>query len=439
MRFRRRAIAQEEQLEIEKLHEQELAANKGSEFDVLYDQTQKNIAADQETNEKNDSTDEPPAGGDDEALGEEEATPSEEAPALEEIRSLTYASEDFATFTHDFKETSMLLGTLGITFSLAIISNLFKGVVYVFCKIARLVYVSTWALKKYLERREGSFEGIKASVADLRKTLDAVKESGDASDLSEQKYTQTKIINTLKIGNSVAFSENVEVLRRFVGDTVQRLSAQIEHETSAVQHIVSASARDATTLPAKLMNIDAHGVGLTAGVVEGYAPASEYVQAYHSAHVLPSDVVLIAAFPRDDLEDFDAITKAYNDSSMVLGFNMASFTEVETVDYMTIDDLSGFLDKLDQLCDVCIAHEAVYTKIKNNRLVLKNSLKNFFHGLRNKTHKVSLKNSFVEYVYLKTMFVDKVYLMSMIDLHDYATKVLTAGTRMAKDTISRMT
>lgn len=447
---RKTIIGLEEQLEIDKLHERELTANKGGEFDILYDQVKKDNDVQAKVAENKDNADVDGSGEeeDDSSSTDSDADTTDDLEvdpeaieATESIRNLQYSPESIGVALTVATEVAVVLGTLGIQYTAYAITHLFKGVINIFVKIARLLYTSSFMLKKYIERRVNSFDNLKDQISSLKKTIKEIQEKNqpiDPDKLSQVKYSSETIINVLKAGESVNFTENINQLTGFVTTTIKGMSTQIVNDTSSVLHIMSSSRSGTGKLPSSIMAVRTDAVGLVEGPVEGYEPGSEYVTSYRSNVPLPGEVVLVAALPREHLEEFEDTVKAYNDSSIILGFDISTFRKVEAVDYMTIEQLSGFVDSLEQLCGLCIEHQKLYDQIAQSKSGLKNSLRNFFSQLSNSHRKVSVKDSFIEYIYLKSMFVDKVYLSSMIDIHDYVSKVISAGTRYAKSNIEQL-
>lgn len=434
-----RVISLESTLEVDKLHEKELAANKSGEYDALYN----NVQEMNKVEEVKESEKEPTEDASEETSTEEpDASMVESDASVESFREsfgkLEYSAEDFQSSLASVADLAGSLGVLGITYGGKALKSLFKGVVYIFAKLGKLLYDGTNFLVKYLNRRINSFSNLKKSIASLKQTLNAIESKDEVSDLTDLKYTNVQSINSLKIGDSVDFTANIKKLSQFVDTTVKSISNQIYHENGAINHIMSSGRMNSAKLPTGIMKVNPTEFGLREGNVQGYENNSEYITPYHSPTILPSDVVLVATMPRDDLSDIEDVIKGYNNSALFLGFDISSFRKVDAVDYMNNQELSGFLDSLDALCDICIAHQAIYEKIKHSKLYMRTSLKNYFLSLANMENKTTIKSSFMEYIYVKSAFTDKVYLTAMIDIHDYVGKVLTVGTRFVKNNIEQL-
>lgn len=455
-----RQLALESQLEIEKLHEATRASYSKSEARVLYDnlktEKQTQALADQPPQDatgqaKTVDSEQPsddPAGSPE---GQSDSESEELTPAVEELRRLSYATEDFSeSFSAASSQSSSIkqhlldagrsIASLGIEYGPQVASRLYKGVTYVFGKLTRLLVASTHTLSKYVERRVRSFENLKASIRDYRKALELIEGDVTEDSLHQHKlvYSNVKVINTLKIADSVDFTANIKTLTDFVKKTVHDINVQVLRDIQIVHHMIAMSESGAVNIPASLTAVRPAVQGMVQGSVQGYESNSEHTQSYKYNETLPSDVVLMAQLPSNDFKSVDDIAKAYSHSNMGLGFDGGSFKEVLSVDYMTARDLAGFLDSLEELVDACIAHQSLYEKIIVSKKSMRFTLKGYFKFLAFSTDKVSLKNSLIEHVYLKSMFVDKVYLVAAMDIHDYSARVVSYGLSFAKDNVKKL-
>lgn len=448
-----RRIALEDQLEIEKLREQEKASYLKGEAGILYD----TIKTDQETERKNKEKEDPEEGSpvsdtpDADVTGEADspAESEEDMPAMEEIRNLSYRpvaelrghvvaleNEEILTDSVDGAKSMMAIGIQNVGKAL---SGLYKGVTYVAGKLIKLLFVSSNMLAKYIDRRVNSFENLKSSIQEFRKAVELVKSSEEKAEGSDDvQYTNVKVINSLKIGESVDFAENVRRLKTFTTSIVHGIDRQVINDISGIKHLIAMSENGTVKIPQSLMNVRPVGTEFQEGSLVGYPESGEFNQTYKYNEVLPSDVVLMATLPKPNLTDIDSLAKAYNGSSLTLGFDSSSFKELPSVNYMTADGLAEFLDSLEELCDACIAHQALYEKIARVKSTMKFTFKSYLTSLSSSPTKVSLKNSLIEYVYLKSVFVDKVYLVGAMDIHDYSSKVISFGLSFVKDNLKKL-
>ena len=468
-----RIFALEDELEIEKLHDSELLADKNGEVDNLYQRVKTDI-----TQERSEEEPDEEAPSDDSSMQSEEDSEEqpEEAPdepdaeeriAKEAIQLYSYnyiASESFeesasgavnAVYGVGKEVVSAIasmatwaapkLKYIGVTYGPPIASGVYKGALAVFCGISGLIYASSIAVSKYLDRRVNSFDNIRKDIDGLKRTVELIKSNAnennlEARDLSDLKFDREKVISTLKIGDSIKFANNLTVLTEFTGKFIAGLDKAIKNEALVIKHIIAYSETGAVKPPISMLATDVVNLlpGLTKGSIDGYEPSSELATSYHYSKQLPGDVSFIAYLPIPGIGNVEDASKAYNASSMFLGFNAKSFEARDSVDYMTLDGLSTFLDVMSGLCETCIAHQHFYEEIKKSKVGMRFSIKSYFLKMVASKEKVSLRNSLVEYVYLKNLMIDKVYLVAAMAIHDYAAKVLVSATSYVRENVKKL-
>lgn len=444
-------VVLESELEVDKLKDLEQSANKDGEFEILYDnlktekddkdaQAEGNVVPEEDSDTSSSSTDD--------SETDTDSSDSETTEALESIRNLTYSPEGFSEVFSSIKDhvgsaavalkdAAVVLGVLGITYGPGIAAAMYKGVVYVFLKLVKLLYVSTVTITKYIDRRINSFNNLSKEINQAKASIQLIR-SGKASDLNGAKYSNQKVINTLKIGSNVNFDANIKRLHTFVHGVVHELDGKVSTDIGAIKHLIAYSYGNTGRVPNSLMMVKPMATGMSPGVIDGYQSDNEFIDSYKYNERLPSDVTLIAQLPKPELVKIDELSQAYSDSRIALAFDPSSFIEISSVDYMTIDDLSRFVESLDMLCKMCMEHQSLYEKVKHTKSGLKFSFKNYFMSLATADHKVGMKDSLVEYVYLKSMFIDKVYLTAAMDIHDYSSKVISLSLSYVKDNIKKL-
>lgn len=444
-----RRLALEEQLEVEKLRDAQKASYSGGEATVLYDNIKSQRDAEEQSKADKESSGEVPPEEDMSADQSDDAEPVAETDvAVEEIRNLSYAKEDLTDTWETLTDVavtggSAILGAiqyltaLGIEHGPKIVQNLYKGVTYVLVKTAQLLFSSMSATEKYLSRRINSFDNLKKSIKSYREALELAKDGDGASEV-EVKYENVKVINSLKIGDNTNFTENIATLKGFIQKVIHGIDKQIANDIAAIKHLIAMQQMGTVKVPTKLTQVSPVFSGFVQGTIPGYPESGDFTETYKCNEVMPSDVVLMARLPKPDLVAIEEISKAYSDSQLSLGFDSSSFKEVSSVDYMSAQDLSKFLDELEELCDACIAHQALYERVLQVKKTLKFTLRGYVSHLASSSNKVSLSNSLAEYVYLKSMFVDKVYLVAAMDIHDYSAKVISFGLSFVKDNIKKL-
>lgn len=454
MRYR---IAAEE-LEVDKLHNAEQKANQTGDYDELYQKQQELIEKDEPKDEEENTEDVIASDNTDASNNDQEAdvsadetdtqeSDSELEVAKESLRQLSYyelpvtniaiSAEDFGgsgSLARDLTQSVLGLAKLGVQYAPMAIKKLFKGVLLLMGRIVRLSFNSIDIIQRYIARRANSFTSLQQDIVELKKTLTHAK---GAEDIANQSFMRQKTINVLKIGKSLDLSENVQIMTDFVSDMVGHIGSHISKDLVVSKHIMNYSS-SGVSMPAKLLVENSFDNVLLKEIVAGFEPEADNVDSFIYRQDLPGDVKFISFLPRDDISELDDIARAYNNSKMFLGFDAESFEDINSINYMTIDELNKFLDKLDALCSVCIEHQSVYKTILSKKKASLIWLKHFYNGLISSSHKVSVKDSLLEFIYLKSIFIDKVYLVAAMDIHDYSVKVITNGLSFAKDNAKKL-
>lgn len=440
-------IAIEEDLEINKLQEQEKQAAKTGGSEVLFDELsqQKKASELTEENKEDETSTDSSVSGDEEETPEDTETTDDFTVAKEELRNLTFAVEAYADDAGD--EKSILTKTmdmfsavfssisyLGVTYGPKIFKFVYKGVLRLFGDLAKLLYVGTETLMKFIERHQNSLDTLQKSIDSLRKALDLVKDA----DTLDVKFSNQKVINALKISESVDFSKNVQVLDKFLTGAISAMSDNIGNEISAINHLITYCRSGTSAVPESLMQSKLSVPGMVEGTIEGFPVNESLTKSFRYSESLPSDITLLAIVPRQGLETFEELAQAYNLSKLYLALDVSKYKEVANIDYMTKQQLSEFLNELEKLCKTCVEHKHFYEKIRLQKGQMKIMFKNFFEFVANRDRKLPLKSTLVEQVYLKSMFIDKVYLTAAMDIHDYTAKVISSGLSFIEDNIKKL-
>lgn len=481
-------FALEEELNIVALHDLEQEANKTGEYDLLYNKVKNDADAkeaaekeDEESEENPESTDngddtdsaqtdgdgeeESPddaAGDDDDSDDTVQQTPAEEEfrnllrikPSLEDAYETPSAASVWmrdgvsgaaGIVASGVKAVGSLavdglkyLGHIGVEYGPGIIRNVFKGVIYVMDRIVKLLFVSLTGLKTFIRRSTNTFTGFKEDIAKLKETIEKleVKEVTEGEEGVSNKFTKQNIINHLKISDSVDLVNNIKALNIYLNKVVNDLDKVIQDELLSLKHMLSINNNSMSKVSTDLMKFKPNTSILKKIDIKGYEIPSDSMTSYASGVTLPGDVMLIAHLPADNLEGAEAIAEAYNLSSMFLGINSSSFKTIESIDYMSKEQLVSLLDGLNAMCDICLSHKKIYENIMSAKLHLRYNFKNYFNSILISGDRISLKNSMLEMIYLKSHFIDKVYVAAAMDIHDYAIKVMNSSLTYVKKNIS---
>jgi len=229
-----------EELEIEKVLNQQQQANSGNEFDNLYYEAQQKQKL-QEVNSEEESIDdnEPVDEGsevNDSSEETEASEPDEEQVATEAISQHSYhiVQEELPENLITIKDGLIYIGqavfgvakyftVLGIEHIPKLLGRLYKGVVYVLSRIAKLFTVGLYRLEKYIEKRKYAIAQFKSKIESAEKALQAIQNKDEQVDLTDQKYTDVKNINMLKISEEIDFIKTVNAYNEFLDNDLAPL------------------------------------------------------------------------------------------------------------------------------------------------------------------------------------------------------------------------
>lgn len=480
--MKKRILGLEDLLEVDKYHEIEQQAKQSSEASIIKSDIKADIKADEISKEKTDEADstsiddasltEDTSATDENASGEDtsseddktndttnkDAEPKEGSDsnsdidsvekdnandskdAMESFRHIKYQSlstEDLSYVANKvvsgFSEGLSFLKYLGINYGPIILSKAYKGVVYAMGKLIKYLFISINKTYTYLERRVNSFENLKSNLADAKEALDELRKKESLEDLSDIKYDKQNIINALKIGNNIDLTNNIMVLNGFIESTIKELGSEISKDISKIRYIIASTLTNNIKEPAELMKIEPHFSNFTKVSYDDVL-----LNKYIYSNDLPGDINFISILPSDSMSTKEDVINGYNKAEMFLTIKADNFQEVKYIDYMDIDQLDAFINKLDLLCDTCIKHKAMYENVVHNKKNLRFDFKRYFLNIINSDSKVSFKDSLLELVYLKSIFIDKVYLTASMDIHDYAARTIVKSLSYINDNMKRL-
>lgn len=442
--------AMESMLEVDKLAEKENLANKDSEYSIMINEVKnENKLEEQNTDTSNDTIQQVDEQSTDEVadtdITADNSASEDTEMSSEAFNNLRYTSPSLEGFDQVgnylaqgaglIKESLSYLGYLGLTYGPTILSHVYKGVVYIMSKLIKLLFGSIDNLIKYTSRRLNSFANLKKDIEQLNKLLDEVEKSENKDDVSQYKYSNKKVINVLKIANSIDLLRNISSLKTFLQNSINDIDLSIKTELGAINHIIAFSNSNIVKTPTNIMNIKLSGQSFKEGILNGYENTNELLTQYYYKDILPGDIRFILTVPKSGSMNDTEIIDAYNSSSSSLVIDSDSYRDVENIDYMEIDQLRKFLNELDSLCDIAISHNSIFNNIIKSKKNLRYGFRRYFTNIINSKNKISLKDSFLELVYLKVMFIDKVYITSMMDINDYTVRVITNSFSYIKDNI----
>lgn len=458
-------LEESQELEIDRLMDAEALAEKSQAYDVQYQQVKQDINNNAEDGDDEDVADDDAVDGDDSdenADGnepDEESEPpvetqpdAEEQAAMEELKATTYeplsdlSMEDWETVGYHAKNISSglfdglkFLTVFGFNitteYGAKLIKVLYKGVIWVLIKLAKSFFQGAIVTSKFIQRQLASYEHVKKQTEGLLQTLEGLE---DPKEEKTGVYSNSQVINQLKVGESVNFSENIRAYAKFMDKTISSLSQGVKNDIGMLQYLTTVAARQQVNIPSAILSLDARFSNVREHVIDGYEPKSEHLVSLVSYEAIPGDAVLIAQLPKAKLETIQDYTEAYNSSRIIYGMDMQHFHSVDSVNYMTKSELVAFVQSLSDLNEMIKQHEHFYNSVRIAKKKLKISFGNYIQGLTTSPQRVGVRESLADVIYLRTVFIDKVYLVAAIDTHDYAVRVISAGLSFAKENMKRL-
>lgn len=394
-------------LEVEKLLDEQKQANASSEYDMLY----QSVIDAQSTDTVEDEL---------------------------ELENATVLEPDYEVATEDlslasFKDALVSLAQIGIHYSPILLSKLYKGTVYGIGRLVTGLVNGIQSIADYRIRHQQSFESLREDIAKLQRILDTL----DVKTVDEGAYAKTKVINSLKIHDSVDIASNIDILTDSMKQLVSNLSHSVDNDIGYIKQLIASVTSKSIKSPHMALQSIPIKTYLTEGAIEGYGEASDVVQAFHYANVLPGDIRVLAILPNTESDNIDLLTKAYNQSSLYLGLDHSSFVTVDSIPYQGKDEVRAVLKALDALCQEALQHVGFYEHIQITQRNLKYLFRLYISAITSSQQKMPSKLSLIDYVNLKALFIHRIYLPFSIDLHTYVSRVVRAGLQYSEDHIKR--
>ena len=434
--MRKLGLALEDELEIDKLYQKEQAAKQAGEYDMLYTGIQNELTVEEDSQDDEEESSE---------LTEDDPIDETDDPELEaaqesfkRLAKESIAVEDLNQVKDLVTESIRSLARFGLHYTPVVLTKIYKGTLYLMAKLALVFFKAAEIISRANENNQKTFAGLKDDIETLKKSLDAIEESEDDDGVESMTYTNQRVFNNLLIGDSVDLTANIKVLTRFIDGLFVTTKDHVDKELSLIRHFVNSQSSGVVKFSNNILVEYPAPKGMNEGALKGYDLESDSINSFHSPVMLPGNVALMARLPNNSVDNIDAITKAYNQSDLFLGFVDVNHVNTESINYMTRSELTAFLNQLETLCDVCLLKNDFYRDNLKTSSILGYKLKHYFMGIVNADKKVSVKESLLEYVYLKFIFIQNVHINGMIDVHKYANKVVSNALLFAKDNVTKL-
>ena len=443
----------EEALEVDKLLDAQKAAAASSTNAGLLEKVEDALETDESENSDSDiAADDSDTSGDgdpdasDAGVDQEDTSASDEAEEVpDEDQELSEAKEGLRGYAvESWEDTSRYagqafdavkyIGMLGLSFTAKAASTVFKGLYTALGYLSKQLFKSIYAITKYLERRATSVSVLNQDIEGLRNSIAQIQEQEKEVDLENQVFDNNKIINDLKIADSVDFTANINTLASFIDTLVKDFDVSLKNDIASVEYIIASVSRYKLNIPNKELNSPIfNSVAFrwedteTEGLVRG-----KYDK------VLPGDKVYLIEAPKKLANTMDQAHAAYRQAGVCLEMNDDSFKDVAAVPYLPLDKLTEMVDSLDKATKLLEQHVKYYEALKGHKLKLRFSFKDYAKLLLANSYHGTIKESLIDLITVKTAYIDKVYLVGAMDAHDYLSLTIAAGIRFAKDNIRKL-
>lgn len=318
------------------------------------------------------------------------------------------------------------LKEIGIEYGPKILTFLGQAGLTIATESAKAVIGASSNLKRFLHKKMNSFDSLSKEISELENKVMLYSQSSPNAK-PHGEYDQEKNIALLKIGTSLKVIPNLKNMVKFTEESVVGITGLFDNEAQTILHLMSIDATSNKHNVPGMMGAANFGSVLKKGTLKGYEPKYEDVVGYISNSTGIGDIKIVAHVPNEGINDISVMKKAYNQSGMFLGMDLAHIQGASSIPYLDVKELMVLLKTMSELAIKCKHHENKYKDIDNKINTLGTKLNAFFSSLVGGKEKLSVEDTTMEYVYMKLGFINKVYLPCMMDIHEYNIKVLKAA------------
>lgn len=346
--------------------------------------------------------------------------------------------EDFTETKEFLLDAGKYLLQLGIEITPRVFSSVYKGILFLMIKIVKLLSVSISKLTKIIDRHFHNFNELKLDLNYIKKTINLAERRNPDITVDNLFYTNKRIIDKIKINDSIDITNNVKILTSFVNELIVSLDDRIIKDLHLLKHLSTLSDQGISTSPINIMRVEKLSSNFNDNIPAEYRIDTENTVSYSYKSKLPGDLIFITRLPMLNNIGIDQIVKSYTSSKMFFGVDTRNYKDINSINYMNLRDLSNLVDELDKLCNLCLSHESKFKNILKENNELKYNLKHYFLSIINSNNKISIKDSLIQYYYLKYGFIDKVYVTSFDEIYNYVITVTTYVKSYINDNLDKL-
>lgn len=322
------------------------------------------------------------------------------------------------------------LGALGIQYSPAVWRGLKKTVSFLFLKSAKALLKTAITVGNFRKRFGMNYGKFKKQIHALRAALHDLQVQDIEAPVAGK--THTKGVEWFIVGQQVGPVPSAQAVQHFLKDSIDQIDRGLSEQLLIVKKLIETTTRLLPNNLIQYFQVAPFEGSFLKKTLPGYVKDPALVQSFLYKDALPDRMTLIAQLPVRSLLEMDDISKAYQESNIFMGADPRPALMVDKVDYVDLKALAGYLDILEQICDLGLAHQAFYQKVEKQCSELKFGYRHYYQRLVETKDEATVRESLVEYVYLKQAFASRVYVPAAMDVHDFVTAYLVRGLRYAK-------
>jgi len=413
-----------------------------NEFDNLYTETLKKKIADKKTEDiesENESardiekTDDQSSDGDEfDIKDSDDGDKSEDDKSDETKKSLECMYSDISLeggSNNNFNDSGKSISILGIGKSLLLIGRGIANRVY---KIFKIIYDSRMITQGFYTLKLRIGNGFKDDISRLREIVKLLDDNAEISG----SYVKPTIVNRLTVGDSIDLNTILDNYGVYNNALVEICSSKIAMNSKDIRSIIIAYKVNTHKIAKGVMASNLYFDSLTRdGDLDILDNPTEYTKVIHGIDLLPGNRRLLSIVPLSNLDNMEAITKAFFNCKSSLGIDARDIGDVSDIPFRNKADLLMLLDKLESFTDGFISDLSMYRVVIKNKLGLTKQIKIYLQALVNT--RPTLGMSLIDNVYLKLRYIDKVYLIAMIDNTSHTVKTISATLQYIKANIKQ--
>jgi hypothetical protein len=322
------------------------------------------------------------------------------------------------------------LRDLGVEYGKVAVVHVAKGLLFALTKTYEALLAGSKIFIRYSFRMVKNYKRYSNRIKKARELV-KLAATKPAKEIKET-YNNSGVISTLKIGNDLDFSKNVENLYSLNEHYNDKLIDYVKSNITGIRSIIRSVMKDGNAIP--IINTIDHMPlnGFKAG------PTTDHIKIMRYAKDLPGDRYFALAIPTDDISEYDDVKKAYGNSKSYITIDdgLVSRT-VAACSFLDLRYMSNFLDTLDKLCNKGMELERYFKSIEGYKSKLKPDLESYIKFIVSDKDKMTVKQSLAELVGLKTNFLDRTIISGSMHIHNVNTNVLSSGLTMIRASLEQ--